>query len=286
MLNDRHVYSSDFWSMYCCFPNMFGRFLLTCFPINMFGRLPTRADRATGSCRAAASPVRWDKSRKEQVRCKELLGRMRIKLTNFNFNNQASLQGNKRESGSWEDCDVQLKRGREGGFGFAVTWGEEEEGKTEVRVEDVVVGGAAEGRLKVGDLITSVEGKLVGQLPYEEAIQVNTQLQSFWTCTLRTNSLKHTHERMSEYIFFQANFTRTNVQIYSYRKIDVQIHICGQHIWIFKYIGHTLVRIKCFNAVSPAGWSLPLALCEEEEESAIVETQENSDIPRLTPPRE
>ena len=100
-----------------------------------------------------------------------LFGRMRIKLTNF-INNQASLQGSGRESGRWENCEVQLKRGREGGFGFAVTWGEEEGGKTEVRVEDVVVGGAAEGRLKVGDLITSVEGKLVGQLPYEEAIQV------------------------------------------------------------------------------------------------------------------
>ena len=103
---------------------------------------------------------------------------MRLKLTNF-VNNQAALQEDRRESGSWQDCDVQLKRGREGGFGFAVTCGGEEEGKTEVRVEDVVVGGAAEGRLRVGDLITSVEGNLLDQLQYEEAIQVNSQLQSF-----------------------------------------------------------------------------------------------------------
>ena len=99
---------------------------------------------------------------------------MRIKLTNFISN-----QGN--ESESWEDCDLQLKRGREGGFGFAVTWGKEENSKREVRVEDVVVGGAAEGRLRVGDLITSVEGKLVGQHSYEEAIQVKTHLQNFRT---------------------------------------------------------------------------------------------------------
>ena len=103
---------------------------------------------------------------------------MRIKLTNF-IDNQALLQGIGKEGGSWEDCDVQLERGREGGFGFAVTWEEEEGGKTEVKVEDVVVGGAAEGRLKVGDLMISVEGKLVDQLQYEKAIKVNTRMKNF-----------------------------------------------------------------------------------------------------------
>ena len=48
-----------------------------------------------------------------------------------------------------------------------------------MKVEDVVVGGAAEGRLKVGDLIISVEGNLVERLQYEEAIKVNTGMKDF-----------------------------------------------------------------------------------------------------------
>ena len=43
----------------------------------------------------------------------------------------------------------------------------------------MVVGGAAEGRLKVGDLILSVEGNLVDRLQYEKAIKVNTRMKDF-----------------------------------------------------------------------------------------------------------
>ena len=42
-----------------------------------------------------------------------------------------------------------------------------------------MVGGAAEGRLKVGDLMISMEGNLVDQLQYEKAIKVNTRMKNF-----------------------------------------------------------------------------------------------------------
>ena len=78
------------------------------------------------------------------------------------------------EEGVWEEHEVRLRRGDEGGFGFAVT-GVEEEGDISdrgVRVEDVVARGPAEGKLKLGDTIVRIGGKHLAQLQYGEAIQV------------------------------------------------------------------------------------------------------------------
>ena len=80
------------------------------------------------------------------------------------------------EEGVWEEHEVRLRRGDEGGFGFAVT-GVEEEGDISdrgVRVEDVVARGPAEGKLKLGDTIVRIGGRHIAQLQYGEAIQVNS----------------------------------------------------------------------------------------------------------------
>ena len=74
----------------------------------------------------------------------------------------------------WEEHEVRLRRGEHGGFGFAVTSGVDQQGDGEdlVRVEDVVVGGPAEGKLKIGDVIVRIRGRELVHLQYEEAIQV------------------------------------------------------------------------------------------------------------------
>ena len=41
-----------------------------------------------------------------------------------------------------------------------------------MRVEDVVLGGPAEGKLKIGDVIVRIGGRELVHLQYEEAIQV------------------------------------------------------------------------------------------------------------------
>ena len=91
------------------------------------------------------------------------------------------------EEGVWEEHEVRLRRGGQGGFGFAVT-GVEEGDVSErggVRVEDVVAGGPAEGNLKLGDTIVRIGGQNLAQLQYEEAIQVlskstSPHLQKRW----------------------------------------------------------------------------------------------------------
>ena len=69
---------------------------------------------------------------------------------------------------------MRLRRGEHGGFGFAVTSGLDQQGDGEdlVRVEDVVLGGPAEGKLKIGDVIVRIGGRELVHLQYEEAIQV------------------------------------------------------------------------------------------------------------------
>ena len=79
---------------------------------------------------------------------------------------------------------MRLRRGEQGGFGFAVTGVEEEEGDISergVRVEDVVARGPAEGKLKLGDTIVRIGGQHLAQLQYGEAIQVNTILPNLST---------------------------------------------------------------------------------------------------------
>ena len=81
------------------------------------------------------------------------------------------------EEGVWEEHEVRLRRGEQGGFGFAVTGVEEGDvSERGVRVEDVVAGGPAEGKLKLGDTIVRIGGRHLAQLQYGEAIQVNTIL--------------------------------------------------------------------------------------------------------------
>ena len=76
---------------------------------------------------------------------------------------------------------MRLQRGEQGGFGFVVT-GVEEGHLSEqcvMRVEDVVAGGPAEGKLKLGDTIVRIGGRHLAQLQYGEAIQVNSIFSQF-----------------------------------------------------------------------------------------------------------
>ena len=89
------------------------------------------------------------------------------------------------EEGVWEEHEVRLLRGEHGGFGFAVTGVEEEEGDISergVRVEDVVAGGPAEGKLKLGDTIVRIGGQHLAHLQYGEAIQVFGKAKLVHTC--------------------------------------------------------------------------------------------------------
>ena len=67
---------------------------------------------------------------------------------------------------------MRLRRGEHGGVGVAVTGGGEGGSEQGVRVEDVVPGGPAEGKLKLGDIIVRIGGNHLAHLQYGEAIQV------------------------------------------------------------------------------------------------------------------
>ena len=72
----------------------------------------------------------------------------------------------------WEEHSIHLERGLASSFGFAVCCDRgQEAGAGEVVVEDVVRGGPAEGRLRLGDHLVEVEGVRVEGLEYHQVIQ-------------------------------------------------------------------------------------------------------------------
>merc|ERR1711962_615837 len=68
---------------------------------------------------------------------------------------------------AWEEHRVRIERqGKEQGFGFAVS-GEGEH----LTIEDVVIGGQAQGKLRVGDQILEANSVHLDSLSYAEAIE-------------------------------------------------------------------------------------------------------------------
>ena len=101
---------------------------------------------------------------------------MKLKVTNLLSGGSGG-----EEPWVWEEHEVRVHRGVSGGFGFAVSGagegGEEVEGgEVQVVVEDVVEGGPAMGRLRVGDRVVRVEGREVVGWGYGEVIQVRAHL--------------------------------------------------------------------------------------------------------------
>ena len=96
-----------------------------------------------------------------------------MKLTSFLSSLKVGGSGGE-EKDVWEEHWVHLERGKAAGFGFAVS--SEGEG---VVVEDVVEGGSAKGRVRVGDQIVGVGNISLDSLSYSEAIEVIIIFQQF-----------------------------------------------------------------------------------------------------------